>query len=108
MKTMLLFIATTIILTFCGLLLYALDNGGAGQFQQTYSSFGATPPAISNWLFESAQYWWLGLQFCMAVGYAPLFLRGKYQYLSLVTSLICLVFLIGFIYGPMITMGNAI
>jgi len=106
-KILLLFVSVIVLL--CGGWLYILSSGAAEQYQQTFNSFGVTPPQITTVLFSSLSNWWAILLAIAVISYIPLLAsKDKWQYTSVLTSLACLLTLVGVVYVPILTMGSII
>ena len=106
LKEKVLYIIVTIIVLLCGALLYALNAGAAAEFQQLYDAFGVNPPKVTTLLFDSLNYWWAIMATIALFSYVPLLiLKGTWQYLSILNSVLSLVVLVGVVYAPTFKLG---
>lgn len=109
MKIKILFTIVTANVLLCGAWLYKLSNGTAVEFQKLFDGFGVTPLEITTWLFASIDYWWAIMLLIILISYLPLYvLKGKWQYLSIVTASFSLISLVGIVYANIFTMGKVV
>lgn len=107
LKLLAFFVTLTVFL--CGGWLYTLSSGAAEKYTAIYNGFGVAQPTITTILFSHLHYWW-AISLAVAVfGYLPLVIfTNKWQYTSIIASIVCLFFLVGVVYAPIISMGSVI
>ena len=106
MKKIILILITSIFVGVSGFILFALNQGAATQFQQTFDSFGVAPPQVASLLFSNIEYWWLLLSVIAVLSFL-LVIFGKLK-TSIVISFASIASLVAVVYGPIIKMGNVI
>jgi len=99
MKRILNIIVTTMIVIAIGVLLYLLNDGLVDQFSMFYKKDHSV--SITRLLVDNIQFWWVMVIFYIAICYHPIvFSKGKYQYMSLLYSVISLISIFVALYLP--------